>query len=90
MAEVHAAGESVLAIRHEDLAVIALVEAGEAVIEGIERVEGAQRDATLFEPVEKCRLGGQRTDGVVQHIDMDTARGSLPQQFAQTTVTLRV
>ena len=53
LAEIHAAGERVLAIHHDDLAMIALVDAREALIERIQRIEGAQRDAGVFEAREK-------------------------------------
>ena len=69
LAEIDAAGEGELAIDHHDLAMVALVDAGETLIERIQRIECAQRDAGVAKRVEKfLRRCVSEPDRVVQHV----------------------
>ena len=59
LAEVDAAGERVLAVDHDDLAMIAMVDAGEALVERVQRIERAERDAGFAQALEKFLVGRQ-------------------------------
>jgi hypothetical protein len=66
--------------------VVTLVEPGKPVVEGIERVEGAQADAGLAESIEEFRVRRHGADGVVQHVYFHAARGGRGQQSAQRAI----
>ena len=82
LAEIHAAREGELAVHHHDLAMIALVDAGESLIERIQRIEGAQRDAGAARRSSRNFASVvSEPDGVVQHVDLHAARRGLLQQL---------
>jgi hypothetical protein len=88
VAEIHTARERGGPVDHHDLAVIALVESGEAVIERIQRVECAQGDAGLAQGGEELAFRGERSDRVIQHVNAHAAPRRLREEAAQLAVVV--
>src|SRR5204863_9497239 len=85
-AEIDAARDSERTIHHHDLAMVALVDAGETLIERVQRIECTQRNTGGPKSVQKLHVGVEGPYGVVQRVDLHAARRSRVQQRAQCLI----